>query len=157
MKIVLSIIAALVASANLVSASESLRSRSSSIIDKNMPTSDGLDDLEDALVTILHDAIKNEDTEQLFGSELWDELKEKVCFDIDKKQGEEEKALAGKLLLLFKLKKLLCNDDNGITTSTTSTTTSGETCGVLGDECFSQGVQSNCCDGRFVCVLFAED
>ena len=150
MKIVLSsIIAALVATANVASASDSLRSRSSVIIDKNMPTSDGLDDLEDALVAILHDAIKNEDTEQLFGSELWDELKEKVCFDIDKKQGEEEKALAGKFLLLFKLKKLLCDDDeDGITTSTTSTTTGGETC-VNPFPCANVAPPPNdCCPGK---------
>ena len=153
MKIVLlSIIAALVASANLVSASESLRSRSSSIIDKNMPTADGLDGLEDVMVTMLHGAIENEDPDQLFGGELWDELKEKFCFEIEKKQGGEEKALAGKFLLLFKLKKLLCNDGDGITTSTTSTTTGGESC-----ENPLVCMQGDCCPGRFVFVLFAED
>ena len=66
MKIVLllSIIAALVASANLVSASEdSLRSRSSSVIDKATPTADDLDGLEDTMVTMLRGAIENEDPE----------------------------------------------------------------------------------------------
>ena len=183
MKIVLllSIIAALVASANLVSASEdSLRSRSSSVIDKATPTADDLDGLEDTMVTMLRGAIENEDPEKLFGSELWDGLKDKLCFEIEKKQGEEEKALAaGKFLLLFKLRKLLCNDDDGITTSTTSTTndgittsttstttdgsitsttsttTGGETC-VNPNPCIPTEID-NCCPGRFVFVLFAED
>ena len=151
MKIVLfllSIIAALVASANLVSASEdSLRSRSNEPL---QAAADDFDSLEDVMVTMLRGAIENEDPEKLFGSELWDGLKDKLCFNIDKKQGEEEKALAGKFLLLFKLKKLLC--DNGITTSTTSTTTGGETC-ENPEFCFVPGEQGECCPGRFVFVF----
>jgi len=156
MKVVLlSIIAALVATANVASASDSLRSRSSVIIDNSQPTADGLDSLEDVMVAMLRGAIENEDPDQLFGGELWDGLKEKVCinFKIEKDEEEEEKALAGKFLLLFELKKLLCNNDDGITTSTTSSTTSGETCGKSGDACPGPtgfGQQSTCCDGRFV-------
>ena len=105
------------------------------------------------MVTMLRGAIENEDPDQLFGSELWDELKEKVCFEIEKKEDEddeEEKTLVGKFLLLFKLKKLLCDD--GITTSTTSTTTGGETC-QNPEFCFNPGTVDNCCPGRFVFVF----
>jgi len=142
-----------VATANLASASSnSLRSRSSEPL---QAAADDFDSLEDTMLTMLHDAIENEDPAQLFGGELWDELKEKVCFgfDIDKKQGGEEKALAGaggKSFLLFKLKKVLCGD--GITTSTTSTTTSGLTCQNPA-WCFTPGSQGLCCPGRFVFVF----
>ena len=79
------------ATANPASASDSLRSRSSIIIDNSQPTADGLDVLQDAMVTmLLRGAIENEDPDQLFGSELWDELKEKVCFEIEKKEDEDD-------------------------------------------------------------------
>lgn len=160
MKIILLTIAAIVGTANLAAASDSLRSGSSVVIEDPLPTANDLDGVEDIMVTMLRGAIENEDPEQQFGSELWDDLKKKLCFEIEKNEvedDEEEKTLVGaggKLLLLFKLKKVLCGD--GITTSTTSTTTT--TCGGQGDACTPIGTYSgSCCTSMFVFVLFTED
>ena len=145
---------------NLAAASDSLRSRSSSIIEEDAPPTDvsNVIEVEDAMVTMLRVAIENEDPKKLFGGELWDGFKQKLCYDFEKKDAEEEeKTLVGTFLLLFKLRKLLCDD--GITTSTTSTTTSTTsttsdcidplTCSDAGCICQIPNAPP-CCVGRFV-------
>ena len=159
--VLLSIAALLLGTVNLAAASDSLRSRSSSIIEEDAPPTDVSNvievEVEDAMVTMLRVAIENEDPKELFGSDFWDGFKQKLCYDFKKKDAEEEeKTLAGTFLLLFKLRKLLCEED-GITTSTTSTTSTTPTCenppagcGVVNSD---GTISVGCCPGRFVFVL----